>query len=92
VRAEELTFRQLLCVALALRVEGHPMAELDVILEAYDEALSNNPLPDRETWGTTAEEWDAMMKASPPAPMRDPNKTRPTPRDRNRGSVRQGQG
>jgi len=93
IDANDLTFRQLLCVALALRVEGHPMADLDTILTAYDEALAENPMPDRATWGTSAEEWDAMMVANPPAPLRDPNKQRPVPRrDRDRGSVRQGEG
>jgi hypothetical protein len=61
---------ELLCVALVLSVEGHPLAQLDDVLAEYDKALDEPTWVDPRTWGTTAAEWDAMMSAFPPAPPR----------------------
>lgn len=77
LKPADLTFREILCVVLALRVDGHPMADLDKALAAYGEALAQPLFPDESRFGPTREEWDARMATFPPAPMRDPTKPRP---------------
>ena len=77
VQAHTLTFRQLCAVVLAIRVDGHPLAERDDALKAYNDALAKSLFPDRKRWGITDEEWNARMAAMPPAPPRDPSAQRP---------------
>jgi hypothetical protein len=77
VQAHTLTFRQLCAVVLAIRVDGHPFAERDQALKAYNEHLAKSLFPERSRWGITTEEWNARMAAMPPAPLRDPSAQRP---------------
>lgn len=77
VQAHTLTFRQLCAVVLAIRVDGHPLADRDAALKAYNEHLSRSLFPERQRWGITDEEWNARMAAMPPAPPRDPSAQRP---------------
>jgi len=76
-RLDDLTLRELLNVTLAIRVDGHPLADLDEALKAYSEHFAKPLIASRKRWGITEAEWDARMTALPPAPPRDPNMKRP---------------